>query len=129
MAFMTIESTAHVITDRPGRYGKQLASHLGRRLKSSWDTETEHGQILFGGEEFSGGLVGEVTLTATEGTLLLQLATEEQHVEQLEGVVGRHLVGFGKKDDLVVSFERSTGTAGTSYTAADALERKPREER
>lgn len=129
MVAMTIKSTAHVTTDRPGRYGKQLASHLGRRLQSNWDAEAERGQITFGGEEFSGGLVGEVTLTATERTLLLQLATEEQHVEQLEGVVGRHLVGFGKKDELAVSFKRSNGTAGTSYTATDAPERKPRAER
>lgn len=119
MTVMTITSTAHVTTDRPGRYGKQLTSHLGRRLHSSWDAEAEHGQITFGGEEFSGGLVGEVTLTAAEGTLLLELATEEQHVEQIESVVGRHLAGFGKKDELNVSFERSDGTAGTSYTAEE----------
>ncbi len=125
---MTIESTALVSTDRPGRYGKQLASHLGRRLQSSWDAEAGRGQVTFGGEEFSGGLVGELTLTAEEGALRLQLTTEGQYVEQLEGVVGRHLVGFGKKDELTVSFGRSDGTAGTSYTAADAFGQKPREE-
>jgi uncharacterized protein len=128
MASMTIESTALVSTDRPGRYGKQLASHLGRRLQSSWDAEVERGQVTFGGEEFSGGLVGELTLTAEEGALRLQLTTGDQHVGQLEGVVGRHLVGFGKKDELTVFFQRSDGTAGTSYTAADALSGKPREE-
>lgn len=126
MVLMTIKSTAHVTTDRPGRYGKQLASHLGRRLQTRWDAEAEHGQITFGGEEFSGGITGEVTLTATEGTLLLQLTTDRKHIEQVEGVVGRHLVGFGKKDELAVSFNRSDGTAGTSYTAADAPAPQPR---
>lgn len=116
---MNLESTARVVTDRPARYGKQLASHLSRRLRASWDESADRGQITFAGEEFSGGLTGEVSLTAAGQTLLLQLETTAEHVAQIESVIGRHLVGFGRKEELSVVWERQGGTAGTSYTTAD----------
>ena len=39
----SLSSTAAVDTPRAGRYGKQLATHLGRRLVTEWD---EHGDRL-----------------------------------------------------------------------------------
>lgn len=107
-------SSATVPTDRPGRYGKQLASHLGRRVSSSWDDEAGTGEITFP--------FGHAHLTAGEGELLLFVAGSADAepdlqgaagLDRLEDVVGRHLVRFGTKDELVVQWQRSDGTPGT----------------
>lgn len=98
-------SLAHVTTDRPGRYAKQLASHLGRRSQTTWDEDSGEGSLLF-----QNG--GRGSLTATEGALLLTLETESEHLDLLEGVVGSHLVRFGSK--LVVEWTRDGGAPGTT---------------
>jgi hypothetical protein len=95
-----------VATDRPGRYGKQLAAHLSRRSVTEWDEVTGTGSIQFTG--------GRATLTGSERALDLHLtATEPEHLAVLEGVVGRHLVRFGSRDELVVRWVRGDGTLGT----------------
>ncbi|MFE2216685.1 DUF2218 domain-containing protein [Streptomyces canus] len=100
-------SEARVATDRPHRYAKQLASHLGRRSRTTWDEESGEGSLLF-----QNG--GKGSLTATEGALLLTLETESEHLDLLEGVVGSHLVRFGSKDELVVEWTRGSGESGTT---------------
>jgi hypothetical protein len=97
-------STATVATDRPGRYGKQLVGHLTRRATGEWDEEAGTGWIQFTG--------GRVVLTATDGALDLALSADDD-VERLEDVVGRHLVRFGTRDELVVRWSRSDGSAGS----------------
>jgi hypothetical protein len=98
-------STATVATDRPGRYGKQLVSHLTRRAAGEWDDDAGRGFV-----EFTGG---RVTLTSADGALDLVLAADEDAVARLEDVVGRHLVRFGTRDELVVRWTRSDGTPGS----------------
>jgi hypothetical protein len=100
-------SEARVATDRPHRYAKQLASHLGRRSQTTWDEESGEGSLLF-----QNG--GKGSLTATEGALLLTLETESEHLDLLEGVVGSHLVRFGSKDELVVEWTRDRGGPGST---------------
>lgn len=100
-------SEARVATDRPHRYAKQLASHLGRRSRTTWDEESGEGSLLF-----QNG--GKGSLTATEDALLLTLETESEHLDLLEGVVGSHLVRFGSKDELVVEWTRDSGETGTT---------------
>jgi uncharacterized protein len=100
-------SEACVATDRPHRYAKQLASHLGRRSRTTWDEESGEGSLLF-----QNG--GKGSLTATEDALLLTLETESEHLDLLEGVVGSHLVRFGSKDELVVEWTRDSGEPGTT---------------
>ncbi|MCT9078348.1 DUF2218 domain-containing protein [Streptomyces fulvoviolaceus] len=100
-------SEARVPTDRPHRYAKQLASHLGRRSETSWDEESGEGSVVF-----QNGGTG--TLTAAEGALLLVLETDAEHLDLLEGVLGSHLVRFGTKDELVVEWKRDTGEPGTT---------------
>ncbi|GCB52475.1 DUF2218 domain-containing protein [Streptomyces sp. NL15-2K] len=100
-------SEARVATDRPHRYAKQLASHLGRRSETSWDEETGVGRLVFQNE-------GTGSLTATEGALLLAVESDAEHLAILEDVVGRHLVRFGTKDELVVEWHRDTGEPGTT---------------
>jgi hypothetical protein len=93
-------------TDRPHRYAKQLASHLGRRSETSWDEEAGEGRLVFQD--------GTGSLTATEGALLLAVEAEPEYLARLEDVVGRHLVRFGTKDELVVEWRRDTGEPGTT---------------
>ncbi|QMU75451.1 DUF2218 domain-containing protein [Streptacidiphilus sp. PB12-B1b] len=98
-------SEARVTTDRPHRYAKQLASHLGRKVESSWDDETGHGALTFS--------AGTATLTAEPGVLLLAVEGEADSLDRLEDVVGRHLVRFGAKDELVAEWHRDNGTPGS----------------
>lgn len=107
-------SSATVATDRPGRYGKQLAAHLGRRASSSWDDDAGTGEITFP--------FGRAELTAQDGALHLFVVGRPDAepdlrgaagLDRLEDVVGRHLVRFGTKDELVVQWERSDGTTGS----------------
>ena len=101
-----VTSSASVDTDRPGRYGKQLAAHLSRRSTTEWDEPAGTGWIQFTG--------GRATLTAGDGALDLQLsATDPDHLAVLEGVVGRHLVRFGTRDELVVRWVHADGSPGT----------------
>ncbi|MEU6141875.1 DUF2218 domain-containing protein [Streptomyces sp. NPDC047081] len=106
-------SEARVSTDRPHRYAKQLASHLGRRSQTSWDEEKGEGGIVFQN--------GTGTLTATDGALLLAIDTDAGNLDLLEDVVGRHLVRFGTKDELVVEWHRDNGEPGS-------VQRKPEED-
>jgi uncharacterized protein len=96
-------STARVNTDRPGRYGKQLVSHLTRRATGEWDDDAGRGWLELGS--------GRATLVATEGAL--ELAVTGEDLERLEDVVGRHLVRFGARDELVAVWVRDDGTAGS----------------
>ena len=52
--------------------------------------------------------------------LLLALVSEDADArDRLEGVVGRHLVRFGVKDELVCQWVRTDGTPGTLQRNAD----------
>lgn len=53
-------SVARVPTSRPARYGKQLASHMGRKTTASWDEATSTGELQFNRE---GPVTGVVTLS------------------------------------------------------------------
>ncbi|MEZ0065848.1 hypothetical protein ABIA32_001848 [Streptacidiphilus sp. MAP12-20] len=98
-------SQARVVTDRPHRYAKQLASHLGRKVETNWDDETGLGSLTFS--------AGTGAMTATSGALLLVVEGDAEHLDRLEDVVGRHLVRFGVKDELVVEWHRADGTRGS----------------
>ncbi|HZK32089.1 MAG TPA: DUF2218 domain-containing protein [Corynebacterium sp.] len=109
---MTTSSTARVICDRPGRYGKQLASHFAKKLETRWDSETGRGHLSFTGEA-----PGAVEMIAGDGVLLLQLETSSQYLDHLEAVIGRHLVRFGARDGLAVHWKRPGSAAGTTQVA------------
>lgn len=100
-------SQAHVETQRPARYGKQLASHLGRRVDAEWNEESGHGALTFPS--------GTGTMTAEPGALTLALEAGDGELARLEDVVGRHLVRFGVKDELVVSWKRDNGEPGQTF--------------
>jgi hypothetical protein len=103
-----IISTATVATARAPRYGKQLVSHLGRRSLGVWDETTASGTLDMNDN------AAHVTLTSTPQALLLEIRSADADAATYEDVVGRHLVRFGERDELTVSWERSDGTAGSS---------------
>lgn len=100
-------SQAVVATNRPARYGKQLASHLGRRARAEWDERAERGTVAFGD---SGD---HAVLTCRPGELVMALSAAPEAVERLEDVLGRHLVRFGTRDELVVQWHRADGSVGS----------------
>ena len=101
------DSTARVATDRAARYGKQLASHLGRRSGGEWDEASGTGHILFG----DAGARADLTAEASALPVALTVPAGDDPAT-LEDVVGRHLVRFGS--ELTVDWVRADGTPGTS---------------
>jgi uncharacterized protein len=92
---MTVTSNAAVVTDRPERYAKQLLAHLGR--KAEVREEAEGSRLV----------IGEGSCLVVAGTGVLDLRAEAPSTESLDivqDVVGRHLVRFGEKDELVVDW-------------------------
>ena len=104
-------SSARVLTERPARYGKQLAGHMGRKITAVWDEESATGSLEFNRE---GPTTGIVELSCDGDALVLRLSTTEEHLERLEEVVGVHLARFGAKQGMVVCWERGDGTPGTT---------------
>ncbi|GAB2841010.1 hypothetical protein GCM10022221_45400 [Actinocorallia aurea] len=111
-------STASVRTDRPGRYGKQLVSHLTRRATGEWSEEAGTGWLDFGG-------AGRAELTSGDGALELRITAAPDDLDRYEDVVGRHLVRFGARSELVVAWVRADGTPGT-VQRNDAPDEPPR---
>ena len=109
-------STARVATDRPARYGKQLAGHMGRKITTTWDDASGSGSLTFNRD---GQTTGAAELTSEPGLLILTLHSNDDHLERLEDVIGRHLVRFGSKDELVVSWVRDDGQPGSTQRPSD----------
>ncbi len=49
------------------------------------------------------------------GGWLALVADDAENLDRLEGVLGRHLVKFGAKDELVCAWTRSDGTPGNEH--------------
>ena len=94
---MTVTSTARVATERGERYRKQLASHFGNSIEVA---ESPAGTVL------KWGFGGTTTLTVAPGALvMLAAADDEQTLDRVKDVTGRHLERFGEKDGLVVAWQ------------------------
>jgi hypothetical protein len=94
---MTVTSTARVATERGERYRKQLASHFGNSIDIA---ESPAGTVL------KWGFGGTTTLTVEPGALvMLAAADDEQTLDRVKDVTGRHLERFGEKDGLVVTWQ------------------------
>ena len=101
-----LSSRADVVTDAPGRYAKQLVSHLGRKVEfvheatSTGDTWTAH----------VAGAVARITVA--DRLLVLQAeAPEPESLARLEGALGNHLERFGQRRELTVTWQRTTAPA------------------
>jgi hypothetical protein len=95
----TYSSRAHVITESPARYAKQLASHLGHKLPfthdddRSWTVQLETAQGL---------------LVAGDGVLSLHVeSSDEETLARLQDVLARHLERFGQRHELTVAWHRN----------------------
>ncbi|MBB5874387.1 hypothetical protein F4553_007821 [Allocatelliglobosispora scoriae] len=90
-----ITSRADVATDRPERYAKQLVSHLGRHTPPI--EEGEGHRLVFG----SGTCL---VSPGTDTLVLVATAEDAEALAQVEDVVARHLIRFGEKDELAVTW-------------------------
>ena len=99
---MTLTSQATVATDAAARYAKQLASHLGRKCEV---VEEDAGTRLV-------LTAGDCLLTPTDDALeLAASAPDEEALDRVEDVVGRHLERFGARNELTVTWRRATAGA------------------
>lgn len=90
------ESTARVHTARPERYLKQLASHMGHKVPVI--LEGRSAEIRF---DFGTGY-----LVATSRHLEMRAtASSPDDLRAVEDVLGSHLVRFGERDGLSVSWQ------------------------
>ena len=104
-------SVAHVPTDRPARYGRQLVAHMGRKITTSWDDDSATGLLSF---DLEGPVTGVVELACDDGALVLTLRTTEADLARLEQVTGIHLARFGHKEGLAVAWVHDDGLPGTT---------------
>jgi uncharacterized protein len=94
---MAVTSTARVATERGERYRKQLTSHFGNKIEVA---ESPDGTVL------SWGFGGTTTLIVEPGALvMIAAADDEQTLDRVKDVTGRHVERFGEKDGLVVAWQ------------------------
>ncbi len=90
-----LRSEARVPTTLPRRYLAQLCRHFQHRLPVTLTEDA--GTIAFP--------IGPCTLAAEADALVMQVqAPDAEALAQVQGIVGRHLVRFGFRDELVVSW-------------------------
>lgn len=98
---LPVRQRAIVATDRPARYIKQLGSHMGRKLGTA---ELPDGIRLTFNRD--GIFRGYGDLRETEGALLMEVRAEnDEQATRVADVLDHHLVRFGERDELVVTFE------------------------
>ena len=98
---LPVRQRAVVATARPARYIKQLGSHMGRKLSTA---ELPDGLRLTFNRD--GIFRGYGDLRETDGALIMEVrADSDEQAVHLAGVLDRHLVRFGERDELAVAFE------------------------
>ena len=94
-------SRADVPTGVPGRYAKQLVSHLGRKVEFVEDQGTWSATVQ--------GTIAKITVG--DGVLVLQAeGADEESLARVEHALGSHLERFGQRNELTVTWRRSTTT-------------------
>jgi hypothetical protein len=95
----THSSRADVATERPERYAKQLVSHLGRKLDFTQNGATATATVA--------GTVASIT--TREDVLVLEVnGTDPEGVARAENALASHLVRFGDKEELTVTWQRTS---------------------
>ena len=98
---LPVRQRAVVATERPARYIKQLGSHMGRKLGTA---ELPDGLRLIFNRD--GIFRGYGDLRETDGALVREVRAEsDEQAIGVAGVLERHLVRFGERDELAVTFE------------------------
>jgi uncharacterized protein len=93
-------STAIVSTDAPVRYAKQLLAHLGRKnTVEQVEGDPDGGRLIFA--------YGSATLHPAADQLVMNaVAVDAESLARVEDVLARHLVRFGSRRELVVTWSR-----------------------
>ena len=93
-------STAIVATDAPARYAKQLLAHLGRKnTVEQVEGDPDGGRLIFA--------YGSATLHAAADQLVMNaIAVDAESLARVEDVLARHLLRFGSRRELVVTWKR-----------------------
>ncbi|MBB5081942.1 DUF2218 domain-containing protein [Nonomuraea endophytica] len=89
-------STAHVVTDRPDRYVKQLISHLGHKAAAE-HTGTGRGTITFRSGTCS-------LLSSPQELVLIAAAADLDSLTGIQDVITRHLLRFAAQEELRVDW-------------------------
>lgn len=91
------ESSAKLIIDRPERYAKQLASHIGHKAQGVEDFDGKtHITFGFGATGTIAVGDGEVLLTAT--------ANDDEALSKAQDILGRHLLKFAKLEEQTLDW-------------------------
>ncbi len=86
------QSSAKLVIDRPERYAKQLASHIGHKAQSISEADGIT-SITFG---FGG--TGTIAVDS-ESVLLTGDAGNQEDLEKIQNILGKHLLKFAKLED------------------------------
>ena len=98
---LPVRQRAVVATERPARYVKQLGSHMGRKIDT---TELPGGLRLTFNRDRG---YGDLLIDEANNALIMEVrAEDEEKATNIAGVLDRHLVRFGERDELVVEFRR-----------------------
>ncbi|MGY1691877.1 DUF2218 domain-containing protein [Geodermatophilus sp. SYSU D01105] len=107
---MTVFSArADVPTETPGRYAKQLLSHLGHRVTWATAEDTSTAQIAGGTGSI---VVGDGRLT------LIAEASDAETLTRVQHILGSHLERFAQRQELEVTWVTDVdGAAGSTPPA------------
>lgn len=87
--------TGHSPTDRGARYGRQLCGHFSAKVDATWEGDSGHVDFPF----------GRCRLTATPNALRFDIeADTEEEARRVAAVVEDHLIRFGARDDLTITW-------------------------
>jgi uncharacterized protein len=90
-----ITSHAAVATAKPVPYMRQLCKHFGHKIDASFGDDSGYIQFEY----------GRCELQTADGELLLTVTSADAEAdERLRHVVGSHLERFGRRDELVVTW-------------------------
>ena len=96
---MTASAIAHVPTESGSRYLQQLSKHWSHSLKVEFDDV--HSTIVFPRDSRGADWPADALVTFDAGESLLEVridASSAEHLEQLKGVVARHLDRFAFRE-------------------------------
>ena len=98
-----LTSRADVVTDAPARYAKQLVSHLGRKVEFVHQASSD-------GDTWTAHVAGAVArITVGDGFLVLHAeAPDVEALSRVEHALGSHLERFGQRNELAVTWRRSS---------------------
>ena len=99
---LPVRQRSAVSTDRPARYIKQLGSHMGRKISTE---EIPGGlRLIFNRDGIFRGYGDLVADDANHALIMEVRAEDDKKAQSLAGVLERHLVRFGEREELVVEF-------------------------